>query len=113
MLQNLLKNHLGGVQLSSASTRRDVLPLTGSCVSHAQIIVFCVTAMLTKFYAELFQSLGSPALEIHSRKSQSARTKAADAFRVGTQARRSAGLAAAWQRCLRLVEEMHCRRSVY
>ena len=53
----------------------------------AQIIVFCVTAMLTKFYAELFQSLGSPVLEIHSRKSQSARTKAADAFRVGSQAR--------------------------
>ncbi len=52
----------------------------------AQIIVFCVTAMLTKFYAELFQSLGSPVLEIHSRKSQSARTKAADAFRVGSQA---------------------------
>ena len=48
--------------------------------------MFCVTAMLTKFYAELFQSLGSPVLEIHSRKSQSARTKAADAFRVGSQA---------------------------
>ena len=47
--------------------------------------MFCVTAMLTKFYAELFQSLGSPVLEIHSRKSQSARTKAADAFRVGSQ----------------------------
>ncbi len=43
--------------------------------------------MLTKFYAELFQSLGSPVLEIHSRKSQSARTKAADAFRTGSQAR--------------------------
>ena len=57
------------------------------CGCAVQIIVFCVTAMLTKFYAELFQSLGSPVLEIHSRKSQSARTKAADAFRTGSKVR--------------------------
>lgn len=48
-----------------------------------QIIIFCVTARLTQFYAELFEKMGAPALEMHSRKSQSARTKAADAFRNG------------------------------
>ena len=42
-----------------------------------------MTARLTQFYAELFQELGASVLEMHSRKSQSARTKAADAFRNG------------------------------
>ena len=52
-----------------------------------QIIVFCVTARLTQFYAEFMAAMGTPVLEIHSRKSQPARTKASDAFRAGSRVR--------------------------
>ncbi|KAF1784108.1 P-loop containing nucleoside triphosphate hydrolase [Phytophthora cactorum] len=47
-------------------------------------IVFLPTARSAQFMAQLFQAAGFPnVLEMHSRKSQSARTKAADAFRKG------------------------------
>lgn len=46
-----------------------------------------MTARLTQFYSEFFDAMGLPVLEIHSRKSQSARTKASDAFRAGSRVR--------------------------
>ena len=46
-----------------------------------KIIVFFVTARLTGFHAEVFNAMGFPVVEIHSRKSQSARTKASKMFR--------------------------------
>ena len=48
-----------------------------------------MTARLTQFYSEFFDAMGLPVLEIHSRKSQSARTKASDAFRAGGRVRPS------------------------
>jgi superfamily II DNA/RNA helicase len=50
-----------------------------------QIMAFFVTANITRFYAELFNALGQPVLEMHSRKSQSARTRIAEQFRHGSQ----------------------------
>ena len=44
-------------------------------MSRAQIIAFFTTARLTQLYAELFNAMQIPVLEMHSRKSQSARTK--------------------------------------
>lgn len=49
-----------------------------------KIIVFCVTARQTQHAAETFLAMGMPALQIHSRMSQSARTKCSDKFRLGT-----------------------------
>lgn len=46
-----------------------------------KIIIFFVTARLTGLHAELFDKMGFPVVEIHSRKSQSARTKASKRFR--------------------------------
>lgn len=46
-------------------------------------MVFFVTAQITRFHAELFEELRQPVLEMHSRKSQSYRTKVADQFRNG------------------------------
>ena len=60
-----------------------------ACRAHAaeepnfKIIAFFVTARLTQLHSELFEALGAPVLEMHSRKSQPARTRAADAFRAG------------------------------
>ena len=51
----------------------------------AQVIAFFTTARLTQFYSELFLAMGAPVLEMHSRKSQPARTRAANAFRSGSQ----------------------------
>ena len=48
-----------------------------------KIICFFVTARLTQLHAELFNLMGIPVLEIHSRKSQSARTKVSKQFREG------------------------------
>uniref|UniRef100_M4C0I4 ATP-dependent RNA helicase n=1 Tax=Hyaloperonospora arabidopsidis (strain Emoy2) TaxID=559515 RepID=M4C0I4_HYAAE len=49
-----------------------------------KVIVFLPTARAAQFMAHLFQAAEFPnVLEMHSRKSQSARTKAADAFRKG------------------------------
>lgn len=53
-------------------------------VPNYKIIVFCVTARQTQQSAEAFIAMGIPALQIHSRMSQSARTKTSDKFRDGT-----------------------------
>ena len=47
----------------------------------AQVMAFFVTARVTQFYCELFQAMGIPVLEMHSRKSQPQRTRAAEQFR--------------------------------
>ena len=47
-----------------------------------KIIVFFTTARLTQLYAELFNAIGIPTLEIHSRQSQGARQRASDEFRT-------------------------------
>ena len=52
-------------------------------ITHAilQVIIFCTTAMVTKLVAEVLSQLKLNIREIHSRKSQSARTKVSDEFR--------------------------------
>eukprot|EP00624_Nannochloropsis_granulata_P003672 evm.model.NODE_28528_length_50078_cov_28.909842.15 len=47
-----------------------------------KIIVFFTTARLVGYYCELMGKAGIQAMEIHSRKSQAARTKTSDLFRV-------------------------------
>ena len=47
-----------------------------------KIMVFFTTARLTQFYAELFNAMHVVTLEMHSRKSQSHRTKIAEKFRT-------------------------------
>jgi ATP-dependent RNA helicase MSS116 len=46
-----------------------------------KVIVFCTTAMVTRLVAEILSQLKLNVREIHSRKSQSARTKVSDEFR--------------------------------
>ena len=46
-----------------------------------KIMCFFTTARITQFYCALFNALGVPVLEMHSRKSQAQRTRAADQFR--------------------------------
>jgi len=48
------------------------------------MIIFFTTARLAQLYAELFTALGWAVIEMHSRKSQPHRTRAADQFREGT-----------------------------
>ena len=53
-----------------------------------KVICFFTTARLTQFFAELFNLMPgfqSKVLEIHSRKSQSTRTKVSDKFRSGNR----------------------------
>lgn len=51
-----------------------------------KLVVFFNTAHLVGFYAALFNDgLGIPVLELHSRKSQSYRTRTADAFRAASE----------------------------
>ena len=45
------------------------------------MLVFCTTARVTALFAEFYKNLGMNTLEIHSRKSQSFRTKVSDEFR--------------------------------
>jgi len=47
-----------------------------------KIMVFFVAARVTQLYAEMFNAAGMQVHEIHSRKSQPHRTKAAEAFRT-------------------------------
>ena len=47
-----------------------------------KVMCFFPTARSTQLAAELFEALGKPVTEIHSRKSQGHRTKAADKFRA-------------------------------
>jgi len=49
-----------------------------------KILVFFATARVTGFMAQLFSMLGKEVLEIHSRKSQSQRTKTSERFRDET-----------------------------
>ncbi|KAL3162374.1 hypothetical protein ABBQ32_010052 [Trebouxia sp. C0010 RCD-2024] len=49
-----------------------------------KVLVFFTTAKLTQMYAEVCNAAGIPVLEIHSRKSQSHRTRVAGLFREGT-----------------------------
>jgi ATP-dependent RNA helicase MSS116, mitochondrial len=52
-----------------------------------KLVVFFNTAHLVSFYASLFNDgLGISVLELHSRKSQSFRTRTADAFRAAAEA---------------------------
>jgi ATP-dependent RNA helicase MSS116 len=46
-----------------------------------KIMVFFPTARSTQLASEMFEACGKPVFEIHSRKSQAVRTKAADKFR--------------------------------
>ena len=55
--------------------------VTAAEVLMAQVMAFFVTARVTQFYCELFQAMGIPVLEMHSRKSQPQRTRAAEQFR--------------------------------
>jgi len=78
------------VQEYAVCDLQDVIPVVeGVLEEHMKlpeykVIVFLPTARATQFMAQLFQAAGFPnVLEMHSRKSQSARTKAADAFRKG------------------------------
>lgn len=48
-----------------------------------KVIVFFSTARVVGFMANLYQQLGLPVLEMHSRKSQAQRTKISDKFRGG------------------------------
>jgi hypothetical protein len=48
-------------------------------------MAFFVTAHITRFYSELFEALGQPVLEMHSRKAQGFRTRAAEQFRKESQ----------------------------
>jgi ATP-dependent RNA helicase MSS116, mitochondrial len=45
------------------------------------VIVFFPVARMVQFYAALFERLGFPALETHSRKSQAHRNRVSDTFR--------------------------------
>ncbi|RLN68424.1 hypothetical protein BBP00_00001035 [Phytophthora kernoviae] len=78
------------VQEYTVCDLQDVIPVVeGVLEEHMKlpeykVIVFLPTARSAQFMAQLFQAAGFPkVLEMHSRKSQSARTKAADAFRKG------------------------------
>lgn len=50
-----------------------------------KVMCFFTTARITQFYCALFGALGVPVLEMHSRKSQAQRTRAADQFRAGSR----------------------------
>jgi ATP-dependent RNA helicase MSS116 len=59
---------------------------SATAVPGHKVIVFFTTARLTQYMAALMEAAGLPVLEIHSRKSQSAREKASAAFRAAPQA---------------------------
>lgn len=50
-----------------------------------QVIVFLSTANLTAFYAQTFEVMGLPVLEMHSRKSQTQRDRISEEFRKATR----------------------------
>jgi ATP-dependent RNA helicase MSS116, mitochondrial len=53
-------------------------------IKNHKIIVFFTTARVTGFMADLFKTMNFDILQIHSRLSQSVRTKTSDNFRLGT-----------------------------
>ena len=68
------------------------IPVLVQLVRHAasvpnhKVLVFFPTARATQFHAELLNVLGTPVLEIHSRKSQSQRERASAAYRAAASA---------------------------
>jgi len=70
---------------SKEAQARELLHLVqeGRKAEGYKVVVFFTTARLTQFYSELFMEMGIEVLEIHSRKSQSQRTKVSDKFRDG------------------------------
>ena len=62
---------------SKEAQARELLHLVRESMQDAayKVVVFFTTARLTQFYAELFAAMGVSVLEMHSRKSQSQRTK--------------------------------------
>jgi ATP-dependent RNA helicase MSS116 len=68
------------------------LPILQAVLSHMRtepqfkIIAFFVSARGTQFHSELFNAMGIPVLEIHSRKSQAHRTRVSDQFRSAASA---------------------------
>ncbi len=54
-------------------------------IPHYKILVFFTTARVAGFMADLFNAMGFTIIEIHSRMSQSARTKASDTFRTSSR----------------------------
>ncbi|GJM93894.1 hypothetical protein PR202_ga10487 [Eleusine coracana subsp. coracana] len=64
-----------------ASIPRERQTLLFSATVPEEVIIFCTTAMVTKLVAEVLSELKLNIREIHSRKSQSARTKVSDEFR--------------------------------
>ena len=78
-----------GRRVSFASNLPEAWPV-GSSVRDSwsfclQIMVFFVTANQTALAAEVFEAAGQPILEMHSRKSQAARTRTANKFRTARQ----------------------------
>ena len=59
---------------------------TAASVPNHKVLVFFPTARATQFHAELLNVMGTPVLEIHSRKSQSQRERASAAFRAAESA---------------------------
>jgi ATP-dependent RNA helicase MSS116 len=55
-----------------------------SAVAGYKIMVFFTTARFTQYMASLWKAMGTPVLEIHSRKSQGQRIAASKAFDTGT-----------------------------
>jgi ATP-dependent RNA helicase MSS116 len=55
-------------------------------VPNHKVLAFFPTARATQFHAELLNIMGTPVLEIHSRKSQSQRERASAAFRAASSA---------------------------
>lgn len=68
------------------TTMDNVLPTLVRTVRHQtrvmghKVIVFFTTARLTSFMAAIFSAMGTPVLEMHSRKSQSQRSAASKRF---------------------------------
>lgn len=57
----------------------------GTTAENSKIMVFCQTARTAAFLSHFFREAGLPGvLEIHSRMSQPARTRASNAFRAST-----------------------------
>lgn len=65
VLIHLLQEHMKGTEESS----------------NYKIILFFPTARQTQFFSTILNSAGMEVLEMHSRKSQAQRTKAAELFR--------------------------------
>jgi ATP-dependent RNA helicase MSS116, mitochondrial len=87
VLYDVLKKHVSGdpdYKVSDLTILPTYIIGIFQCVNPSiilQVIIFCTTAMVTKLVAEVLSQLKLNIREIHSRKSQSARTKVSDEFR--------------------------------